>query len=142
MRGDGKAGHRRAGRNDDRARHGRCRRIVTGERKWRVGNRRAAEDHGTGRRFACVHASRTERDPDEEGSQQGEPRLEGVVLVLRHRHASREEAQAAIQRLWYVRANLLGVVVNGVDGPATRRRGVYPTEPAPDADDDDERDDA
>jgi len=54
------------------------------------------------------------------------PHLEGVVLVLRHGRASREDAQEAVQRLWLVRANLLGVVVNGVDGGGVgRRRGYY-----------------
>ena len=53
------------------------------------------------------------------------PRLDGVVLVLRHGRASREEAQEAVQRLWLVRANLLGVVVNGVDGAMVRPRREY-----------------
>jgi capsular exopolysaccharide synthesis family protein len=53
------------------------------------------------------------------------PRLDGVVLVLRHGRASRDEAQEAVQRLWLVRANLLGVVVNGVDGAMVKPRRDY-----------------
>jgi capsular exopolysaccharide synthesis family protein len=53
------------------------------------------------------------------------PRLEGVVLVLRHGRTRRDEALEAIQRLWMVRANLLGVVVNGVDDRGFIRRGRY-----------------
>lgn len=49
------------------------------------------------------------------------PRLEGVILVLRHGRASRDAAQEALQRLAFVRANLLGVVVNGVARGATAR---------------------
>jgi capsular exopolysaccharide synthesis family protein len=67
------------------------------------------------------------------------PRVEGVVLVLRHGRTRRDEALEAIQRLWMVRANLLGVVVNGVDdGVAGRRRGYYGT--YRDDTDDDSRD--
>lgn len=54
------------------------------------------------------------------------PRLDGVVLVLREGRATREEAQEAVQRLWLVRANLLGVVVNDADEVVMRpRRYTY-----------------
>ncbi len=53
------------------------------------------------------------------------PRLEGVVLVLRHGRASRDDAQEAVQRLGAVRAKLLGVIVNAVDGEAFGRRHGY-----------------
>jgi capsular exopolysaccharide synthesis family protein len=43
------------------------------------------------------------------------PRLEGVILVLRHGRASRDAAQRAVQLLGSVRARLLGVVLNDVD---------------------------
>jgi capsular exopolysaccharide synthesis family protein len=54
------------------------------------------------------------------------PRVDGVVLVLREGRATREEAQEAVQRLWLVRANLLGVVVNDADEFVMRpRRNTY-----------------
>ena len=54
------------------------------------------------------------------------PRVDGVVLVLREGRATREEAQEAVQRLWLVRANLLGVVVNDADEFVMRpRRYTY-----------------
>ena len=40
------------------------------------------------------------------------PRVEGVILVLRHGHAGRDAAQRAVQMLGSVRAHLLGVVLN------------------------------
>jgi capsular exopolysaccharide synthesis family protein len=43
------------------------------------------------------------------------PRLEGVVLVLRHGRAGRDASRRAIQLLASVRARLLGVVLNDVD---------------------------
>ena len=43
------------------------------------------------------------------------PRLEGVILVLRHGRASRDAAQRALQLLGSVRARVLGVVLNDVD---------------------------
>jgi capsular exopolysaccharide synthesis family protein len=43
------------------------------------------------------------------------PRLDGVILVLRHGRASRDAAQRAIRLLTTVRARLLGVVLNDVD---------------------------
>lgn len=43
------------------------------------------------------------------------PRVEGVILVLRHRHAGRDAAQRAVQMLGSVRARLLGVVLNHAD---------------------------
>jgi capsular exopolysaccharide synthesis family protein len=46
------------------------------------------------------------------------PRVDGVVLVLRHGRATREAAQEAVHLLRSVRANLLGVVLNDVDGRA------------------------
>jgi Mrp family chromosome partitioning ATPase len=45
--------------------------------------------------------------------------------VLRQGRAKREEAHEAVQRLWMVRACLLGVVVNGVDGTLVRPRAEY-----------------
>jgi capsular exopolysaccharide synthesis family protein len=43
------------------------------------------------------------------------PRVEGVLLVLRHGRASRDAAQRAVQLLGSVRARVLGVVLNDVD---------------------------
>jgi capsular exopolysaccharide synthesis family protein len=43
------------------------------------------------------------------------PRIDGVVLVLRHGRAGRDASQRAIQLLASVRARLLGVVLNDVD---------------------------
>jgi capsular exopolysaccharide synthesis family protein len=43
------------------------------------------------------------------------PRVEGVILVLRHGHAGRDAAQRAVQMLGSVRARLLGVVLNHAD---------------------------
>ena len=57
------------------------------------------------------------------------PRLDGVVLVLRHGRANRDDVDDAIQRLLAVRANLLGVVVNGVADGALGRRYAYYYEP-------------
>ena len=50
------------------------------------------------------------------------PRLDGVVLVLRHGRSERALAQAAVQRLWLVKANVLGVVVNKADAKTSRQR--------------------
>jgi capsular exopolysaccharide synthesis family protein len=50
------------------------------------------------------------------------PRLDGVVLVLRQGRSERTLAQEAVQRLGVVRANLLGVVVNGADARTSRQR--------------------
>src|SRR5262249_48164859 len=43
------------------------------------------------------------------------PRLEGVILVLRHGRASRVAAHRALQLLGSVHARVLGVVLNDVD---------------------------
>jgi polysaccharide biosynthesis transport protein len=43
------------------------------------------------------------------------PRVEGVILVLRHGHAGRDAAQRAVQMLGSVRARILGVVLNHAD---------------------------
>jgi capsular exopolysaccharide synthesis family protein len=43
------------------------------------------------------------------------PRLQGVILVLRHGRAGRDASQRAVQLLTSVRARLLGVVLNDVD---------------------------
>jgi capsular exopolysaccharide synthesis family protein len=51
------------------------------------------------------------------------PRVEGVILVLRHGHAARDAAQRAVQMLGSVRARLLGVVLNHAD--ARRTPGGY-----------------
>jgi capsular exopolysaccharide synthesis family protein len=50
------------------------------------------------------------------------PRLDGVVLVLRHGRSERALAQAAVQRLLLVQANVLGVVVNKADARTSRQR--------------------
>lgn len=47
------------------------------------------------------------------------PRVEGVILVLRHGHAARNAAQRAVQMLGSVRARLLGVVLNHADARST-----------------------
>ena len=47
------------------------------------------------------------------------PRVEGVILVLRHGHAARDAAQRAVQMLGSVRARLLGVVINHADARST-----------------------
>jgi capsular exopolysaccharide synthesis family protein len=47
------------------------------------------------------------------------PRVEGVILVLRHGHAARDAAQRAVQMLGSVRARLLGVVLNHADARST-----------------------
>jgi capsular exopolysaccharide synthesis family protein len=63
------------------------------------------------------------------------PRVDGVVLVLRHGRATREAAQEAVHLLRSVRANLLGVVLNDVDGRAagpgygTSAYYTYPPDP-------------
>ena len=43
------------------------------------------------------------------------PRVEGVILVLRHGHTGRDAAQRAVQMLGSVRARVLGVVLNHAD---------------------------
>ncbi len=50
------------------------------------------------------------------------PRLDGVVLVLRHGQSDRAMAHEAIHRLLQVRAKVLGVVVNGADARTASRR--------------------
>jgi capsular exopolysaccharide synthesis family protein len=47
------------------------------------------------------------------------PRVEGIILVLRHGHAGRDAAQRAVQMLGSVRARLLGVVLNHADARST-----------------------
>jgi succinoglycan biosynthesis transport protein ExoP len=47
------------------------------------------------------------------------PRVEGVILVLRHGHAARKAAERAVQMLGSVRALLLGVVINHADARST-----------------------
>ena len=47
------------------------------------------------------------------------PRVEGVILVLRHGHTGRDAAQRAVQMLGSVRARLLGVVLNHADVRST-----------------------
>lgn len=51
------------------------------------------------------------------------PRVDGILLVLRHGHAARDAAQRAVQMLGSVRARLLGVVLNHAD--ARRTPGGY-----------------
>ena len=56
------------------------------------------------------------------------PRVEGVILVLRHGHAARDAAQRAVQMLGSVRARLLGVVLNHADARRhPRRLSVLPS---------------
>ena len=43
------------------------------------------------------------------------PKVEGVILVLRHARSSRDAAQRAVANLAGVRARLLGVILNDVD---------------------------
>jgi len=43
------------------------------------------------------------------------PRVDGVILVLRHGHAGRDAAQRAVHMLGSVRARVLGVVLNHAD---------------------------
>lgn len=52
------------------------------------------------------------------------PRVDGVILVLRHGHAGRDAAQRAVQMLGSVRARVLGVVLNHADMRTTP--GGYP----------------
>jgi capsular exopolysaccharide synthesis family protein len=47
------------------------------------------------------------------------PRVEGVILVLRHGRAARNAAERAVQMLGSVRARLLGVVLNHADARST-----------------------
>jgi polysaccharide biosynthesis transport protein len=47
--------------------------------------------------------------------------VEGVILVLRHRRASRDAAQDAVRMLTSARARVLGVVLNHADVRATGR---------------------
>ncbi len=51
------------------------------------------------------------------------PRVEGVILVLRHGRSSRDAAQRAIQMLGSVRAHVLGVVLNHVDARTAGTEG-------------------
>ncbi|MGH7396029.1 MAG: GumC family protein [Candidatus Rokuibacteriota bacterium] len=51
------------------------------------------------------------------------PRVEGVVLVLRHGRAGRDAAQRAVRMLDSIRARVLGVVLNHVDVETVRREG-------------------
>ncbi|HWP34409.1 MAG TPA: polysaccharide biosynthesis tyrosine autokinase [Thermodesulfobacteriota bacterium] len=53
------------------------------------------------------------------------PRLEGVILVLRHGRASREAAQRAVAYLAAVHARLLGVILNDVELQAAGTYGYY-----------------
>ena len=47
------------------------------------------------------------------------PRVDGVILVLRHGHTGRDAAQRAVQMLGSVRARVLGVVLNHADARTT-----------------------
>jgi polysaccharide biosynthesis transport protein len=47
------------------------------------------------------------------------PRVEGVILVIRHGRTGRDAAQRAVQMLGSVRARLLGVVLNHADARST-----------------------
>ncbi|HEV8306161.1 MAG TPA: polysaccharide biosynthesis tyrosine autokinase [Methylomirabilota bacterium] len=53
------------------------------------------------------------------------PRLEGVVLVLRHGRASRDAARRALHLLTSVRARVLGVILNDADGRGAGYYGYY-----------------
>ncbi|HWO06463.1 MAG TPA: polysaccharide biosynthesis tyrosine autokinase, partial [Methylomirabilota bacterium] len=60
------------------------------------------------------------------------PRVEGVILVLRHGHTGRDAAQRAVQMLGSVRARLLGVVLNHADVRTTAAGyQYYRREPGP-----------
>jgi capsular exopolysaccharide synthesis family protein len=60
------------------------------------------------------------------------PRVEGVILVLRHGHTGRDAAQRAVQMLGSVRARLLGVVLNHADVRTTAAGyQYYHREPGP-----------
>ena len=48
------------------------------------------------------------------------PRVEGVILVLRHGRANRSSAQRAVHMLGAIRARILGVVLNHVDAGSFR----------------------
>jgi capsular exopolysaccharide synthesis family protein len=62
------------------------------------------------------------------------PRVEGVILVLRHGHTGRDAAQRAVQMLGSVRARLLGVVLNHADVRTTAAGyQYYHQEPSPSA---------
>ena len=62
------------------------------------------------------------------------PRVEGVILVLRHGHTGRDAAQRAVQMLGSVRARLLGVVLNHADVRTTAAGyQYYQREPGPSA---------
>jgi succinoglycan biosynthesis transport protein ExoP len=62
------------------------------------------------------------------------PRVEGVILVLRHGQAGRDAAQRAVQMLGSVRARLLGVVLNHADVRSTAAGyQYYHHEPIPSA---------
>jgi polysaccharide biosynthesis transport protein len=52
------------------------------------------------------------------------PRLDGVILVIRPGETKVEAARQAVQQLQRVNANILGVVLNGVD-PRSSRYGYY-----------------
>ena len=47
------------------------------------------------------------------------PRVEGVILVVRHGHTGRDAAQRAVQMLGSVRGRVLGVVLNHADARTT-----------------------
>ena len=53
------------------------------------------------------------------------PRLDGVVLVLRHGRAGRDGARRAVQLLSSVRARILGVVLNDVSAKGESYYGYY-----------------
>jgi succinoglycan biosynthesis transport protein ExoP len=60
------------------------------------------------------------------------PRVEGVILVLRHGRAARNAAERAVQMLGSVRARLLGVVLNHADARSTTAGyQYYHVEPFP-----------
>jgi capsular exopolysaccharide synthesis family protein len=60
------------------------------------------------------------------------PRVEGVILVLRHGHTGRDAAQRAVQMLGSVRARVLGVVLNHADVRTTAAGyQYYQREPGP-----------
>jgi capsular exopolysaccharide synthesis family protein len=53
------------------------------------------------------------------------PRVEGVILVVRHGHTGRDAAQRAVQMLGSVRARVLGVVLNHADARTTNAGYQY-----------------
>jgi Mrp family chromosome partitioning ATPase len=52
------------------------------------------------------------------------PRVDGVVLVVRGNRTDRRVSREALERLHYMQAKVMGVVLNGVD-PASSNYQTY-----------------